>query len=285
MDQGYCPSNVFWKFVSGLLTPGIWNQNVYLDIKYVYLDITERRIFAVAVSEYLITQVERLEFRGLNGNQTVDLTFYHPVKELIFVFQRDDVRNRNQWLNFTTMQSEDDYIKFLELMNFRKNAMNSGIMPGPLENTYLPSGLNIVQFLDAINCTDSNKLSLTNIDAFDQYLNIMYYGKFIFNTHDRQDSKEHLFYQSQEPMNGHTTTPFFFKQIYMMNFSELPESIAPTGSANFSMFTDAQFQMTLKDRTPKGDFPDTELFNLYMYSRNINVLRIMSGLAGVVFSN
>ena len=285
-EQGYTPNNIFWKFVSGLLTPGIWNQNVYLDIKYVYLDITERRIFAAAVSEYLITQVERLDFSGLQGNETVDLTYYHPVKELIWVFQRDDVKNRNQWNNFTTMLSEDDYPKFLELMNFRKNAINSGLTPGPLENTYLPSGLNITQFLDAINCTDTNKLSLTNIDAFDQYLNIMYFGKFIFNTHDRQADKDHLYYQAQEPYNSHTTTPLFNRQIYMMSFSEIPEALQPTGSANFSMFSEAQFQMTLKERIPKiSSCLDVELFNLYMYSRNLNVLRIMSGIGGLVFAS
>ena len=285
-DLGYNPNNIFWKFVSGLLNPGIWNQNVYLDIKYVYLDITERRIFAAAVSEYLITQVERLDFRGLQGNETVDLTFYHPVKEMIWVYQRDDVKSRNQWCNFTSMLSEDDYPKFLEIMNFRKNAINSGLTLNSLNDTYLPSGLNIMQFLDAINYTDSNRLSLTNIDAFDQYLNIMYFAKFIFNTHDRQSAKEHLYYQAQEPYNSHTTTPLFNRQIYMMSFAELPESIQPSGSANFSMFSESQFQMTLKERIPQiSNSIDVELFNLFFYVRNLNVLRIMSGIGGLVFSS
>ena len=286
MEQSYNPNNVFWKFVSGQTTPGGWNQNVYLDIKYVYLDITERRIFAAAVSEYLISQVERLDFSGLQGNETVDINFFHPVKEMIWVFQRDDIRVRNQWTNYTTMINENDYPKYTELMNFRKNLINVGLIPNSLEDTYLPSGLNINQFLDAINSTDTNKLSLTNIDAFDHYLNIMYYGKFIFNTHDRQANKEFLYYQSQEPYNNHTTTPLFNKQIYLMSFAEIPEMVQPSGSANFSMFSESQFQFTLKERIPKISEPvDVELFNLYFYVRNLNVLRIMSGIGGIVFSN
>jgi hypothetical protein len=114
----------------------------------------------------------------------------------------------------------------------------------------------------------------------------MYFGKFIFNTHDRQADKDHLYYQAQEPYNSHTTTPLFNRQIYMMSFSEIPEALQPTGSANFSMFSEAQFQMTLKERIPKiSSCLDVELFNLYMYSRNLNVLRIMSGIGGLVFAS
>lgn len=284
-SEGYGPDNIFWKFVSGLLTPGIWNQNVYMDIKYVYLDLAERRIFAAAVSEYLITQVERREFIGLQGREEVDIEFYHPVKEMIWVFQRDDVSTKNQWSNYTTQYNDDDYPKFLELMNFRRNAVNFGLKPGLLADAVLPSGLTIMKFLDAINCTDTERLSLTNIDAFDNYLNIMYFGNFVFNGHDRQANKSSVYYQAQEPFNTHTNTPSRFKQIYTMSFADNPEKIQPSGSANFSMFSDAQFFFTLKGRTPKQKCPDVELFNLYFYVRNINVLRIMSGIGGLVYAN
>ena len=284
-SEGYNTDNIFWRFVSGLLTPGIWNQNVYMDIKYVYLDLAERRIFAASVSEYLITQVERREFRGLQGQQEVDIEFYHPVKEMIWVFQRDDVNVKNQWSNYTTQFHEEDYPKFLELINFRRNAINLGLNPGLISDAVLPSGLTIENFLIAINYTDSERLSLTDIDAFDNYLNIMYFGHFVFNSHIRQIRKSSIYYQSQEPFDTHTTTPSRFKQIYMMSFADNPEKIQPSGSANFSMFSEAQFFFTLKGRTKKKELPDVELFNLYFYVRNINVLRIMNGLGSIVFAN
>jgi len=284
-EQGYGPNNIFWKFVSGLLTPGIWNQNVYLDIKYVYLDITERRIFAAAVSEYLITQVERLEFRGLQGVEQEDIEFFHPVKEMIWVFQRDDVQNRNQWTNYTTLCHDEDYPTFLEIVKFRKNAVKMGLNPGPLADCVLPSGLDVNEFLDVLNCTDTERLSLTNMDAFDKYLNIMYFGEFLFNAHLRQNSKSSVYYEFQEPYDAHTTTPPCSKQIYMMSFAEAPEQVQPSGAANFSMFKQAQFNFTLKERIPKGECPDVELFNLFFYVRSINVLRIMNGIGGLVFAN
>lgn len=284
-DKGYGPNNVFWKFVSGLLTPGIWNQNLYVDIKYVYLDLTERRVFASAVSEYLITQVERLEFRGLHGNEQEDIEFFHPVKEMIWVFQRDDVDIRNQWTNYTTLSHDEDYPTLLEKLNFYNNAVKFGLKPSPFLDYILPSGFTVREFLERLNGTDTEKLSLTNIDAFDRYLNIMYYGEFLFNAHLRQNRKSTIYYSTEEPYNSHTNTPTVDKQIYMMSFAENPENIQPSGSANFSMYKQAQFNFTLKERVPKDSCPDVELFNLFFYVRNINVLRIMNGIGGLVFAN
>ena len=275
-EQCYSPNNIFWKFVSGLLTPGVWNQNVYLDVKYVYLDITERRIFAAAVSEYLITQIERMEFQGLSGNNTVKIKYYHPVKEMIWVFQRNDVYTKNQWSNYTALNHEDDYPTFIKLMKFRNFCIDNEVKVNDVKDIYLPSGLSITEFLEAINHMDTDKLTLTNIDAFDNYLNIMYYGKFIFNNHDRQAVKSHIYYQSQEPFNTHSNTST--KQIHTMSFSELPENLQPSGSANFSMFQESEFQFTLK-------YKNNELFNLFFYCRNLNVLRIMGGIGGLVFSS
>ena len=284
-DQCYGPNNIFWKFISGLLTPGIWNQNLYVDIKYVYLDLTERRVFASAVSEYLITQVERLEFRGLHGNEQEDIEFFHPVKEMIWVFQRDDVDIRNQWTNYTTLSHDEDYPTLLEKLNFYNNAVKFGLKLSPFLDYILPSGFTVREFLERLNYTDTEKLSLTNIDAFDRYLNIMYYGEFLFNSHLRQNRKSTIYYSTEEPYNSHTNTPTVDKQIYMMSFAENPENIQPSGSANFSMYKQAQFNFTLKKRVPKDSCPDVELFNLFFYVRNINVLRIMNGIGGLVFAN
>lgn len=82
-------------------------QAVTLFIDYIYLDTDERRRFAQSAHEYLI---EQLQFTGdeqtVTTNVKVKLNFNHPVKELIWVVQRDAVvaANINQWTNYT-----DDY--------------------------------------------------------------------------------------------------------------------------------------------------------------------------------
>jgi len=75
-----------------------------LFIDYIYLDTDERRRFAQTSHEYLI---EQLQFTGdestVNTNVKVKLNLNHPVKELIWVVQRDDVvkLGYNQWNNYT----------------------------------------------------------------------------------------------------------------------------------------------------------------------------------------
>ena len=68
------------------------SQSFKLYVDYVYLDTDERRRFAQVSHEYLIEQVQ---FTGdestVNTNVKVKLNFNHPVKELIWVVQRDDV--------------------------------------------------------------------------------------------------------------------------------------------------------------------------------------------------
>jgi len=301
INGGFASDNVFWKFVNGLNVPtGQWNQNVFLDVKYVFLDNPERRLFAAAVSEYLITQPERLIFRGLNGgNNREQIDFFHPVKEMLWVFQRDDVNVRNQWSNYTTLPNNRDYPRLLEWEKARQIATNvlellpepapqDSLLPIPvIGDKMLPSGLTVDQFVDFLNCTDIDKLYRSNIAAFDQYFNIFYFGKFIFNQHDRQESKPHYYYAYEEPYDAHTSAPGDRKQIYNMSFADKPEMVQPSGTANFARFNKAEFQFTLKDRSPKQSacFPTPELYNLYFYVRQINVLRVMNGLAGLVFAN
>ena len=52
------------------------------------------------------------------------------------------------------------------------------------------------------------------------------------------------------------------------------------------MYKDSQFYFTLKERVKKNENQkDVEKFNMYFYCRNINVLRIMNGIGGLVFAN
>ena len=84
--------NMLWndsKFISGnfnTVAPAPIQAAVYVD--YIFLDVEERRRMAQQSHEYLIEQTQYNEDKGISSyNQRVDLTFNHPVKELIWVVQ------------------------------------------------------------------------------------------------------------------------------------------------------------------------------------------------------
>jgi len=86
--------NVLWnsaQLVAGDFTelstaPNPSSAAIYVD--YIYLDVEERRRMAQESHEYLIEQVQYNEDKGItSASQRVDLTFNHPVKELVWVVQ------------------------------------------------------------------------------------------------------------------------------------------------------------------------------------------------------
>jgi Major capsid protein N-terminus/Large eukaryotic DNA virus major capsid protein len=73
---------------------------------FVYLDVDERRQFVSATHEYLIEQVQYTPPFSITANQniaTVPIEFNHPIKEFIFMVQRDAMQNRNEWFNYSNL--------------------------------------------------------------------------------------------------------------------------------------------------------------------------------------
>lgn len=80
--------------------------NMMLWGEYVYLDVEERRMFVSTSHEYLIEQVQYTPPYALTGQQTtatVSVEFNHPIKEFMFVVQRDEMINRNEWFNYSNL--------------------------------------------------------------------------------------------------------------------------------------------------------------------------------------
>ena len=69
--------------------------------------------------------------------------------------------------------------------------------------------------------------------------------------------------------------------IYTYSFALSPEEHQPSGTCNFSRIDNAVLQL---DYTGVPALA-TENLNLNIYAVNYNVLRIMSGMAGLAFSN
>jgi hypothetical protein len=62
--------------------------SLYID--YIYLDTEERRRFAQQTHEYLIEQLQYTGAESITSSSNkIQLNFNHPVKELIWVVQRD----------------------------------------------------------------------------------------------------------------------------------------------------------------------------------------------------
>ncbi len=92
------------------------------------------------------------------------------------------------------------------------------------------------------------------------------------NGHDRFSKQSGLFFNRVQPSMHHTASPAIGVNVY--SFALNPEDHQPSGTCNFSRIDNATLSVTT---TATGVF--------YVYGVNYNVLRVMSGMGGVAYSN
>lgn len=286
-NEGFIdPNTIFWKFVNGTTQFGIWNQNTYLDLNYVYLDTDERRMFARSGHEYLISQVQRQTFEGLSGTNRLEIQFNHPIKELVIVAQRNDVWKRNEWNNYTncTKDLENDYHNYH--LNLRQQLIDFA------DTDPDQCCLDFNEHLDQINdqtrqiledeqFDNSCLLNRANVEYIgNSKRNIVKSWKLILNGHDRFEERDSVFFNALQPFKHHTGSPN--EGVLVYSFAINPENHQPSGTLNFSRINKAYIHIDLRDL----DQTNTRaLYDLYVYARGTNILRIMSGMGSVLFSN
>ena len=93
------------------------------------------------------------------------------------------------------------------------------------------------------------------------------------NGHDRFSKQNQKFFNAVQTNMHHTRSPSANVNVY--SFALNPEEHQPSGTCNFSRIDNATLNVT----TASADG------SVYIYGVNYNVLRIMSGMGGVAYSN
>jgi hypothetical protein len=222
-------------------TAGIIAASLYVD--YVYLDTEERRRFAQVAHEYLI---EQLQFTGdesiTSSHHKVKMSFNHPVKELIWVVQRDDFVACDHSMDVWKGQQPFNYSDY-----FDRAALESGY------------SITTVEGLAGKNPTVSAKIQL--------------------NGHDRMSERDGKYFNLVQPFQHHTNIPAVGINTY--SFALNPEDHQPSGTCNMSRIDNATLVLILSNNTVGAG----KTAKVRVYAINYNVLRIMSGMGGLAYSN
>ncbi len=107
------------------------------------------------------------------------------------------------------------------------------------------------------------------------------------NGHDRFDRREGAYFNYVQPDQHHTNTPADGINVY--SFALYPEQHQPSGTANLSRIDNTQLNIWFWDPTHRPCLPVLPFLNLdnelWIFAVNYNVLRIMSGMGGLAYSN
>lgn len=104
-------------------------------------------------------------------------------------------------------------------------------------------------------------------------------AKLQLNGQDRFSEREGSYFDVVQPWQHHTRAPDTGINIY--SFALRPEEHQPSGTCNFSRIDNAVLQLVLSSNTVSG----SKTAKVRVYAVNYNVLRIMSGMAGIAYSN
>ena len=97
--------------------------------------------------------------------------------------------------------------------------------------------------------------------------------KLQLNGHDRFSERDASYFRLVQPYQHHTRIPS--KYVYCYSFALNPEAHQPSGTCNFSRLDN----VTLNLKGVKGTG------EVLVYAVSNNILRIMSGMGGLAYSN
>ena len=122
-------------------------------------------------------------------------------------------------------------------------------------------------------------LTETSLDLHCWGQNPVVTAKLQLNGQDRFSEREGSYFSWVQPYQSHTRNPDEGINVY--SFALRPEEHQPSGTCNFSRIDNATLQLVLSNATVEG----TKTAKVRVYATNYNVLRIMSGMGGLAYSN
>jgi len=280
------------KSVSQAYQQSLLAASLYVD--YIFLDTDERRKMAQNPHEYLIEQIQFTgdESVGSSSNK-IKLNFNHPCKELVWVCQPDAnvdycASLENDKTLYKTLGAQP--FNYTDAIDALPNALHA------FGDTDAISGANAVISggvfqLDGVQtdtaATTGSALSdagtfvlaETALDMHCWGENPVVTAKLQLNGQDRFSEREGSYFDLVQPFQHHTRAPDAGINVY--SFSLRPEEHQPSGSCNFSRIDNAVLQLVLSSATVSG----TNTAKVRVYAVNYNVLRVMSGMAGIAYSN
>jgi hypothetical protein len=121
------------------------------------------------------------------------------------------------------------------------------------------------------------------------------------NGQDRLDRRSGDYFNKVQPYQHHTGTmkpqgfdstpyktggqvPRSHQAIYSYSFALKPEENQPSGTCNFSRIDTATIVMEMSGDYVVDESTDN-IWNVRVYAINYNILRVMSGMAGLAYAN
>ena len=223
--------------------------NMMLWGEYVYLDVEERRMFVSKSHEYVIEQVQYTPPYSITAQQTtatISVEFNHPIKEFIFVVQRDEMANRNEWFNYSNLAIDE---------------------PIPSTPTY-------------------DVQTYMNSNAPAGRMDLISAAKLQLDGYDRFAERVPQYFRLEQPYEHHTTTPvnsFIYNYSFALRPEDVQPTGTLNASRIDSIVWQIQMNTVLSNPC-LADWQQRGNCHIVIYGHNYNVFRVINGFGGLLFT-
>ncbi len=266
-------------------------------LEYVYLDLIERRKFAQSAHEYLIEQVQEIEFDNLSKtNNNLQLDLFHCCKDMFWFAQKYstqyDIFNNDpnvyKYIYDTDEIQYDneekillDYVKMLYFpyKTYNPFTFNTGL--------YLLS--NASKYQGRILFTIDYLTNLFFQPDTNKSLNIIIKESFMFFNSTQLIGETYPFFNYLHPFNYYNATPQIGLNTYSLCLK--PIEFQPSGSCNMSRISSIALKLKINDKITSAyakifEKSSQKLINykLIFQTRNFNILRIIGGIGATAYT-
>tara|TARA_Y100000389_G_C17318970_1_gene442011 strand:- start:24 stop:809 length:786 start_codon:yes stop_codon:yes gene_type:complete len=255
--------------------------------------------------EYLI---EQLQFTGDESigstSNKIKLNFNHPCKELVWVVQKDEVvdyckhydsaddvykMKGAQPFNYTdsmdalpndllafSADADTDAGSFINTTTGLFDDADASPTLAAIQNTAAAAGT-----IAGAGVSDAGAFVLAE-SALHMHCwgsNPVVTAKLQLNGQDRFSEREGSYFDTVQPFQHHTRAPDSGINLY--SFALRPEEHQCSGTCNMSRIDNATLHLVVSHNAVNN----TDTAKVRVYATNYNVLRIMSGMGGLAYSN
>lgn len=242
-----------------------WNFDPHILVNYIFLDNDDRKMFAKKSHEYLITQVKKVDHLGIIGNKVIELNINHPVKQIIWTCQRNDLTQQNIFNNYINWENKNINPFTISWQKYVLSKYGNFNLSLEQIKKKIPNKSTAKFF---------NKETIKNCSIF-------------FEGKPRVKEFDNIFYNFLQPYTTNNCQPN--DGIYNYSFEIDNNKFQPSGSCNMSRIKKVTLNIETSDVDTYENFQNDlnyiYKYNLTVYSLNFNILRIMGGMGGLSFAN
>jgi len=306
--------NITIKDVNNVFENGRWDIDPILNTTFIFLDKDEKKRFIGDTLQYLVEPIQKYEIKSQKNSIILKEELSseiprHMCKEIIIYARRDDMKNSNNWLNFTNL--DDISNNYYDYQNyFYKIAFEGGTAQTNkiinlsqfiiTNNTELTANnwleletdlyinaddtlaiQDVQNFVDIWNYRDYNSIPYIGRDNQDFFTeNILKNITINFDETVRVNKHDTDYYNKIQPYIHHNNN---VKGVYSYSFSLNPDTYQPSGKSNFEHLKNISIEIDLKN--PDDHTTENYLYDILVYFKYYNVLEIKSGMGDLLFRN